>query len=156
MTPNVICCWRNLPRCLKKIIIIKDIRVSTKQRAKNMGIEVVKFTDVEALGAKRSHPEVPPKATDLATICYTSGTTGNPKGVMLTHENIVASMSAVMMQFGDHRLEKEDTLISFCRWPICWRGAVRMQCIAWEDLLAFTMGDIRRLFRRYEIFKTNW
>nr|CAH7756995.1 unnamed protein product [Callosobruchus chinensis] len=46
------------PRCLKKMIVIKDIRPATRQRAKNRGVEVIKFTDVEVLGAKSNHPEV--------------------------------------------------------------------------------------------------
>lgn len=40
----------------------------------------------------------PPKPEALATICYTSGTTGSPKGVMLTHASIIANVSAVMLQ----------------------------------------------------------
>lgn len=55
----------------------------------------------------------PPRPSDLCTICYTSGTTGNPKGVMLTHENVIASVSAVILQMGDHKLRSTDTMISF-------------------------------------------
>jgi long-chain acyl-CoA synthetase len=33
---------------------------------------------------------------DLATIMYTSGTTGNPKGVMLTHGNLLSNVAAVL------------------------------------------------------------
>ena len=38
----------------------------------------------------------PAKASDLATLVYTSGTTGRPKGVMLTHRNIVSNLIALM------------------------------------------------------------
>ncbi|MDD2179125.1 long-chain fatty acid--CoA ligase [Acidovorax sp. D2M1] len=37
-----------------------------------------------------------PQADDLAAIVYTSGTTGKPKGVMLTHRNVVSDVKAVL------------------------------------------------------------
>jgi long-chain acyl-CoA synthetase len=40
--------------------------------------------------------EVALKGDDLATIMYTSGTTGNPKGVMLTHTNLLSNVEAVL------------------------------------------------------------
>ena len=33
---------------------------------------------------------------DLATLVYTSGTTGNPKGVMLSHDNVVSNIQSVL------------------------------------------------------------
>ncbi|XP_012252895.2 long-chain-fatty-acid--CoA ligase 5 isoform X3 [Athalia rosae] len=101
------------PRCLRKLVVMKEIRPATNQRAKNRGVELLKFDDVERLGSQKDHPEVPPRPMDLCTICYTSGTTGNPKGVMLTHQNVVAGVCAVILQFGDHKPTANDVMISF-------------------------------------------
>lgn len=55
----------------------------------------------------------PPKPSDLCTVCYTSGTTGNPKGVMLSHANVVAAISAVLLQLGDYKPNSSDLMISY-------------------------------------------
>lgn len=42
------------------------------------------------LGASERDPRADVSATDVAYICYTSGTTGTPKGAMLAHGNVLA------------------------------------------------------------------
>lgn len=44
------------PRCLRKLITIKEVSPSTHQRAKSRGVEIMKFSDVEILGAQKDHP----------------------------------------------------------------------------------------------------
>ena len=49
-------------------------------------------------------------ADDLATICYTSGTTGRPKGVMLSHRNILSNAEAIVSTVPAYR---DDVFLSF-------------------------------------------
>jgi long-chain acyl-CoA synthetase len=62
--------------------------------ARDIGISIHYVRDIEALGAASAIPVNPPRPDDIITINYTSGTTGNPKGVVLTHRNAVAAASA--------------------------------------------------------------
>jgi long-chain acyl-CoA synthetase len=55
--------------------------------------KVLLADDVDTTVLERRKAAVKPD--DLMTIIYTSGTTGNPKGVMLTHRNIVFNVEAV-------------------------------------------------------------
>jgi long-chain acyl-CoA synthetase len=47
---------------------------------------------------------------DLATILYTSGTTGNPKGVMLTHGNLLSNVCALRQRSGQ---QPSDVVLSW-------------------------------------------
>jgi long-chain acyl-CoA synthetase len=53
-----------------------------------------------------------PKKEDMALIMYTSGSTGAPKGVCITHANLVASVGAVKLLLG-HHLTYEDSFLAY-------------------------------------------
>ncbi|KAI9823325.1 MAG: hypothetical protein M1832_002549 [Thelocarpon impressellum] len=61
--------------------------------AGELGVKIYSIYAVEALGRATPRPYNAPRPDDIITINYTSGTTGNPKGVVLTHANAVAATS---------------------------------------------------------------
>ena len=53
------------------------------------------------------------KSDDLITICYTSGTTGTPKGVMITHDNLVSVLEDCVEVLGECSEFSRDVILSF-------------------------------------------
>jgi len=107
-----------LPR-LKKIIY-SDPKGLWDYEEKDL---LVKFSDIERLG-QQLHQKEPERfdknvrainEDDLSIICYTSGTTGNPKGTLLTHKNIL-SMVAALNEVDPQR--PDDQFLSFI--PLSW------------------------------------
>ncbi|XP_016329449.1 long-chain-fatty-acid--CoA ligase 1-like [Sinocyclocheilus anshuiensis] len=87
-------CVSGRQHSVKTLILMENFDTDLVSRAQQCGIDIISLRDAENIGkAHRQHP-VPPQPDDLAIICFTSGTTGNPKGAMLTHRNIASNVSA--------------------------------------------------------------
>ena len=74
------------------------------------------------------------RADDLALICYTSGTTGFPKGAMLSHRNLISN--AVAMNAVDPLPEGAE-FVSFLPFP--WIGE-QMMSVSWALLVGLTVN----------------
>ena len=76
------------------------------------GYKVLSITELRDQG--KANPAEPnlPKADDVACIMYTSGSTGPPKGVVLTHANLVSAIGAIELLLGEH-LKPDDTFLAY-------------------------------------------
>jgi long-chain acyl-CoA synthetase len=68
-----------------------DLAILLSDEASDLEIplKIVNFNDVIALGGQHQFTPTDIKKSDLASLIYTSGTSGNPKGVMLSHANLL-------------------------------------------------------------------
>ncbi|KAG3238947.1 Long chain acyl-CoA synthetase 7, peroxisomal [Phytophthora idaei] len=84
----------------------------------------------------------PPLPDDLCTICYTSGTMGDPKGVMLTHSNMVAS---ILCSIEITPLNESDVHLSFLPLAHCFERNVQAHIIAKGGCIGYYQGDVTKL-----------
>lgn len=70
------------------------------------------FRDALKKGTSLSHTEVKRSSDDLAALQYTGGTTGMPKGAMLTHRNLIANMLQAREAIGSHLTDGEELVIA--------------------------------------------
>ncbi|XP_075057950.1 fatty acid CoA ligase Acsl3 isoform X2 [Mixophyes fleayi] len=94
---------------LKHIILVDGS--STQQTGYPSNITVHSMAAVQALGAKQVNKQSSPLPHDIAVIMYTSGSTGIPKGVMISHSNIIAGITGMAQRITN--LGETDTYIGY-------------------------------------------
>lgn len=113
------------------------------QADRTRGVKVVSFGDVEAAGARNFVEPSDPNPDHVATFCYTSGTTGDPKGAMLSHRNIMCCCVAAT----DHGVNANPTDVHLSYLPLAHMFERIMQAAMFLGgaRIGFYQGDTLKL-----------
>jgi long-chain acyl-CoA synthetase len=109
----------------------------------------------------RKYPAKPPAVTvdpkaDLAVLPYTGGTTGNPKGVMLTHYNLVAAQAMGQSAFTTFEQGKEVILAFLPFFHIYGQVVIMLQGLCQGHLLVlFTNPDTEAILDAMERYRAT-
>jgi len=91
---------------------------------------------MNADSASAAPDAIPPHKDEMGVLMYTSGTTGNPKGVMLSHENICSNTRA-LLDFGSEEAAEaiggslsigDDVSLAFLPWAHIYGQTLEMHC----------------------------
>lgn len=113
---------------LKNLILLDSSGEAKASAVREAGFALFSYTDIIAAGRdwRSAHPGAVEGElekggmNDIATIIFTSGTTGEPKGVMLSHENFLCQLEELPERIGLHAGDR-----ALCVLPV-WHSFERL------------------------------
>lgn len=139
-------CEKGLIPGLKIIVLMEEFGDDLREQAAKCGVDLMLMRDMEYLGKENFKKPLPPKPDDLCMICFTSGTTGDPKGAMLTHKNVVADASGFLKATeSTFAPTTSDIEISYLPMAHMFERVVQTVIFCSGAKVGFFQGDIRLL-----------
>ncbi|OQU82478.1 hypothetical protein SORBI_3006G247300 [Sorghum bicolor] len=137
----------NATKYLKTIVSFGKVDLGHKEKVEQNGLSIYSWEEFLQLGGEEKF-ELPPKEKDgICTIMYTSGTTGDPKGVLISNKSIVTIVSAIyeFLSNSNEQLHEDDVYISYLPLAHIFDRVLEEVFIHHGASIGFWRGDVKLL-----------
>ncbi|KAM6954221.1 long-chain-fatty-acid--CoA ligase 1 [Aplochiton taeniatus] len=142
---------------LSSLVLFNECSAALVERGENCGVEILQLAQLMDLGRQNLKDPIPPQPDDLAVVCFTSGTTGKPKGAMITHGNIASNTSSVIKILeGSFVIRQEDVSISYLPLAHMFERMIQVSMFCHGARVGFYQGDISLLMDDIKTLKPTF
>lgn len=128
---------------LKHIVCFDNFTdVLNLEKFKKHNIEIYNFSDIVVKGNKNPKKNEKIKPETFYTLSYTSGTTGIPKGAMLSHKNFISVLAGLKQNI---KLKPEDIHLSYLPMAHVFEKIIVSLCVSEGVAIGFYSGDVLKL-----------
>ena len=137
---------------LKNLILLDKDSKGVCGELERLGINVYMYEDVLRKGQEVVDVHLQPaKPETICTICYTSGTTGKPKGAMVSHKALLSEVN--IMEAVDLQIKDDDVYLSFLPLAHIMERLILALLISYGREIGFYSGSTIRLMEDAGILK---
>ncbi|XGW05584.1 hypothetical protein V3C99_016164 [Haemonchus contortus] len=142
----------------KKLILLKSSgKLPNGPHGSIPDLEVYSYDYIYAIGEKNQMPVVPPTPSSTYVICFTSGTTGQPKGVQLSHRSLLAAVAGLYVQWvpppNRFYFGSDDIYFSFLSLAHIYEHLMQTFTIYVGGRVGIYSGDVSRLLSDIQILR---
>ncbi|KAH1223289.1 Long chain acyl-CoA synthetase 4 [Glycine max] len=118
-----------------------------KQEVESFGLAIYSWDEFLLVGQTQSFDLPIKKRSDICTIMYTSGTTGDPKGVLISNESIITLLAGVkrLLESVNEQLTEKDVYISYLPLAHSFDRVIEEIFIWHGASIGFCRGDVKLL-----------
>ncbi|KAJ0716566.1 putative long-chain-fatty-acid--CoA ligase [Helianthus annuus] len=132
---------------LKTIVSFGKVTREQREQVENFGLKIHSWVDFLSLDDGKNIDMPLKKKSDICTIMYTSGTTGDPKGVLISNNNMVTLIAGVdhLLDSAKVSLNSQDVYLSFLPLAHIFDRLIEECFISHGASIGFWRGDVKLL-----------